>query len=157
MQKFYHNIGFWEKRQLFRRKMSKIAENRDHNIDPWRWTKFLYLSTVNAKLTQLLIPPLCLVCNPRVNTYMPCINGCVALTAARVGVLSSKTFLRWSFQTEMQYRVKCFRVCNRFNDVFLEDLFQLRRNRILNVFKKIITNWLHISVTKFDILVFQID
>jgi hypothetical protein len=32
--KFCHNIGFWEKRQSFRRKLSKIAENWDHNIDP---------------------------------------------------------------------------------------------------------------------------
>jgi hypothetical protein len=29
-----HDIGFWEKRQFFRRKLSKIAENCDHNIDP---------------------------------------------------------------------------------------------------------------------------
>jgi hypothetical protein len=29
-----HNIGFWEKRQYFRRKLSKIAENCDRNIDP---------------------------------------------------------------------------------------------------------------------------
>jgi hypothetical protein len=35
MQKFDHNIGFWEKRQFFRRKLGKIAENCDHNIDPW--------------------------------------------------------------------------------------------------------------------------
>jgi hypothetical protein len=34
MQNFDHNIGFWEKRQFFRRKLSKIAENCDHNIDP---------------------------------------------------------------------------------------------------------------------------
>jgi hypothetical protein len=34
MQKFHHNISFWEKRQFFRRKLSKIAENCDHNIDP---------------------------------------------------------------------------------------------------------------------------
>jgi hypothetical protein len=27
MQNINHNIGFWEKRQLFRRKLSKIAEN----------------------------------------------------------------------------------------------------------------------------------
>jgi hypothetical protein len=33
MQNFDHNIGFREKRQLFRRKLSKIAENCDHNID----------------------------------------------------------------------------------------------------------------------------
>jgi hypothetical protein len=30
----YHNIGFWEKRHFFRRKLAKIAENCDHNIDP---------------------------------------------------------------------------------------------------------------------------
>jgi hypothetical protein len=35
MQKDEHNIGFWEKRQFFRQKLSKIAENCDHNIDPW--------------------------------------------------------------------------------------------------------------------------
>jgi hypothetical protein len=29
-----HNIGFWEKRHFFRRKLAKIAENGDHNIDP---------------------------------------------------------------------------------------------------------------------------
>jgi hypothetical protein len=34
MQNFDHNIGFGEKRQLFCRKLSKIAENFDHNIDP---------------------------------------------------------------------------------------------------------------------------
>jgi hypothetical protein len=34
MQNFDHNIGFWEKRQFFRRKLLKIAENCDHNIDP---------------------------------------------------------------------------------------------------------------------------
>jgi hypothetical protein len=35
MQNFDHNIGFREKRQFFRQKLSKIAENCDHNIDPW--------------------------------------------------------------------------------------------------------------------------
>jgi hypothetical protein len=34
MQTFEHNIGFWVKRQFFRRKLSQIAENCDHNIDP---------------------------------------------------------------------------------------------------------------------------
>jgi hypothetical protein len=34
MQNVDHNIGFWEKRQFFRRKLSRIAENCDHNIDP---------------------------------------------------------------------------------------------------------------------------
>jgi hypothetical protein len=32
--KNFHNIGFWEKRHFFRRKLSKIAENCDHNIGP---------------------------------------------------------------------------------------------------------------------------
>jgi hypothetical protein len=35
MLNFDPNIGFWEKRHFFRRKLSKIAENCDHNIDPW--------------------------------------------------------------------------------------------------------------------------
>jgi hypothetical protein len=35
LQKYDHNIGFREKRQFFRRILSKIAENCDHNIDPW--------------------------------------------------------------------------------------------------------------------------
>jgi hypothetical protein len=30
------NMGFWEKRKFFRRNWAKIAENCDHNIDPWR-------------------------------------------------------------------------------------------------------------------------
>jgi hypothetical protein len=34
MQKLDHNIGFWEKRQFFRQKLAKLAENCDHNIDP---------------------------------------------------------------------------------------------------------------------------
>jgi hypothetical protein len=44
MQNFDNNIGFWEKRQFFRRKLSKIGENCDHNIDPrspWRFTKWM--------------------------------------------------------------------------------------------------------------------
>jgi hypothetical protein len=35
-KKFEHNIGFWEKRHFVRRKLSKIAENCDHNIGPLR-------------------------------------------------------------------------------------------------------------------------
>jgi hypothetical protein len=35
LKKNDHNIGFREKRQFFRRKLRKIAENCDHNIDPW--------------------------------------------------------------------------------------------------------------------------
>jgi hypothetical protein len=34
MQKFDHNIGFWEKRHFVRRRLAKIALNCDHNIDP---------------------------------------------------------------------------------------------------------------------------
>jgi hypothetical protein len=34
MQNFNHNFVFREKRNFFRRKLSKIAENCDHNIDP---------------------------------------------------------------------------------------------------------------------------
>jgi hypothetical protein len=34
MQTIDHDIGFWEERQFFRWKLSKIAENCDHNIDP---------------------------------------------------------------------------------------------------------------------------
>jgi hypothetical protein len=33
-KKNYHNIGFCEKRQFFRRKLSKTAEICDHNIVP---------------------------------------------------------------------------------------------------------------------------
>jgi hypothetical protein len=32
-KKLDHNIGFWEKRQFFRRKLAKIAEHYDYNID----------------------------------------------------------------------------------------------------------------------------
>jgi hypothetical protein len=38
MQIFDHNIGFWDKRQFFRRKLAKIAQNCDHNIDSWWYT-----------------------------------------------------------------------------------------------------------------------
>jgi hypothetical protein len=34
-QKFDNNIGFWEKRQFFAENWPKIAENCDHNIDPY--------------------------------------------------------------------------------------------------------------------------
>jgi hypothetical protein len=29
------SIGFWEKRHLFRRKLAKLPDNCDQNIDPW--------------------------------------------------------------------------------------------------------------------------
>jgi hypothetical protein len=46
MQNFDHNIGFWEKRLFFRRKLSKNAENCDHNIDPrlGLLTKVIYIA-----------------------------------------------------------------------------------------------------------------
>jgi hypothetical protein len=34
LKKVDHNIGIQEKRQFFRKKLGKIAENCDHNIDP---------------------------------------------------------------------------------------------------------------------------
>jgi hypothetical protein len=51
MQNFDHNIGFWEKRQFFRRKLSKIAENCDHNIDPWStWPENLFYNIGSANI-----------------------------------------------------------------------------------------------------------
>jgi hypothetical protein len=53
MQNFDRNIGFEKKRQFFRRKLSKIAENRDHNIDPRSlavnllWNSWIQLSQQN--------------------------------------------------------------------------------------------------------------
>jgi hypothetical protein len=32
---FDHNIGILEKRQFFSPKLSKIAKNCEHNIEPW--------------------------------------------------------------------------------------------------------------------------
>jgi hypothetical protein len=34
MHKMYHTIGFKNKRQVYRRKLAKIAEISDRNIDP---------------------------------------------------------------------------------------------------------------------------
>jgi hypothetical protein len=42
MQNFDHNIGFLEKRH-FCRKLAKIAENCDHNIDPWSDVAFYFV------------------------------------------------------------------------------------------------------------------
>jgi hypothetical protein len=44
MQNFDHDIGFWEKRQF-----SKIAENCDHNIDPWKKHFFFFSSFVDRR------------------------------------------------------------------------------------------------------------
>jgi hypothetical protein len=42
-----HNIGFIEKRHFFRRKLTKITENCDYNIDPWssEFEPFLFYSS----------------------------------------------------------------------------------------------------------------
>jgi hypothetical protein len=56
MQNFYHNIGVWEKRQFFRRKLAKIAENCDHNIDP-RSAVFLKNQTKNPHLLDEVSNP----------------------------------------------------------------------------------------------------
>jgi hypothetical protein len=59
MRNFDHNIGFWEKRQFFRRKLSKIAENCDHNIDPRKeklvipWMMQTYLKTEQCFCTAM--------------------------------------------------------------------------------------------------------
>jgi hypothetical protein len=45
MHNFDHHISFWEKLHFLRRKLPKIAENCDHNIDPRCCATF---STVRA-------------------------------------------------------------------------------------------------------------
>jgi hypothetical protein len=58
MQNFDHNISFWEKRQFFLRKLSKIPENCDHNIDPWmRFIQFL--SNFGQKLLEQTFIHIC--------------------------------------------------------------------------------------------------
>jgi hypothetical protein len=49
-----HDIGFQEKRQFFRRAIGElsenfveIAENCDHNIDPWSLSTSLYVCVPN--------------------------------------------------------------------------------------------------------------
>jgi hypothetical protein len=67
MQNFDHNIGFWEKRQFFRRKLSNIAENWDHNIDPrlgefspiGRW--FTLVSFLIAKIIYFFCSASCVL------------------------------------------------------------------------------------------------
>jgi hypothetical protein len=54
MQNFDRNIGFREKRQFFRRKLSKFAENCDHNIDPWSVCKiFIFFKSAHPSSVQL--------------------------------------------------------------------------------------------------------
>jgi hypothetical protein len=45
LKKIKDNIGICEKRQFFRRKLGKIAENCDHNIDPGLQAMFLFKLT----------------------------------------------------------------------------------------------------------------
>jgi hypothetical protein len=42
-RKIDHNNGFWEKRHFFLRKLANIAENCDHNIDPWIFIQYIYI------------------------------------------------------------------------------------------------------------------
>jgi hypothetical protein len=49
---------FWEKRQICRRKLSKIAEKCDHNIGPWSrcsvvFIQHLIFKSVTASYTRL--------------------------------------------------------------------------------------------------------
>jgi hypothetical protein len=49
MLNFDHNIGFWEKRQFFCRKLAKIAENCDHNIGPWSFSYWNIFHTLRKR------------------------------------------------------------------------------------------------------------
>jgi hypothetical protein len=50
MQKVDHKIGIQEKRQFFRRKLGKIAENCDHNIGPsLRKQESILQNSISAK------------------------------------------------------------------------------------------------------------
>jgi hypothetical protein len=57
MQKYDHYIGFREKRQFFRRKWAKIAENCDRNIDPRRQCFDHYFWQFSAKILAILWKP----------------------------------------------------------------------------------------------------
>jgi hypothetical protein len=48
MKTFDRNIGFRAKRNFFRRKLAKIAENSDHNIDPWKLTAIISRTRKNG-------------------------------------------------------------------------------------------------------------
>jgi hypothetical protein len=60
---FDHNIG--EKRQFFRRKLAKIAEKCDHNIDPWRDSNpgLLFLTRMRCRLCQAAMEDIKDYCN----------------------------------------------------------------------------------------------
>jgi hypothetical protein len=58
MQNLDHNIGFCEKRQFFRRKLSKIAENCDHNIGPRSLSLCVYACEKNClKIEPAILVP----------------------------------------------------------------------------------------------------
>jgi hypothetical protein len=54
MQNFDHDIGSWEKRQFFRRKLAKIAENYDHNIDPRFGASWYYVHPIQAFVRAIM-------------------------------------------------------------------------------------------------------
>jgi hypothetical protein len=45
LQKLNHNIGFLRKMPIFRGKLAKIAENCDHNIDPFKFSALSEFAT----------------------------------------------------------------------------------------------------------------
>jgi uncharacterized CHY-type Zn-finger protein len=58
-KKIGRNIGFWEKRQFFPPKLSKIAENCDHSIDPRcknydHLVRFLQFSAIKIRVLHLV-------------------------------------------------------------------------------------------------------
>jgi hypothetical protein len=54
----HHNIDFCEKRHFVSRKLAKMAENCDHNIDPWLIKKAL----LSARLPKVTIGYFILLC-----------------------------------------------------------------------------------------------
>jgi hypothetical protein len=53
MQNFDHDIGFLRKMPIFSQKLSKIAENCDHNIDPG-FLDFNFNNKVNPTTAALI-------------------------------------------------------------------------------------------------------
>jgi hypothetical protein len=71
VQKFDHDIGFWEKRQFFRQKLPKIAENCDYNID----LRSLHFIAVRNGLNCFRSPCQVFFIWQFIFTRLPCIQG----------------------------------------------------------------------------------